>query len=66
MTDFIDHMVWWQGRAQEPGSSALLLLELLAIFVVRPLSKLGAFSFRVSNVAVSLVLVAGCNFSRRR
>ena len=60
MTDFINRILRWQGRAQEPGLSALLLLELLAIFVVRPLSELGVLSFRVSNVAVSLVLIAGC------
>jgi voltage-gated potassium channel Kch len=65
MRGFIDRMVRWQGRAQEPGLSALLLLELLAIFVVRPLSELGVFSFRVSNVAVSLVLVAGCTVVSR-
>ena len=34
MRGFIDRMVRWQGRAQEPGLSALLLLELLASFVV--------------------------------
>jgi voltage-gated potassium channel Kch len=60
MTDFINRILRWQGRAQEPGLSALLLLELLAIFVVRPLSELGVLSFRVSNVAVLLVLIAGC------
>jgi voltage-gated potassium channel Kch len=65
MRGFIDRMVRWQGRAQEPGLSALLLLELLAIFVVRPLSELGVFSFWVSNVAVSLVLVAGCTVVSR-
>jgi voltage-gated potassium channel Kch len=65
MRGFIDRVVRWQGRAQEPGLSALLLLELLAIFVVRPLSELGVFSFRVSNVAVSLVLVAGCTVVSR-
>ncbi|HEV7634222.1 MAG: hypothetical protein QOC84_386 [Bradyrhizobium sp.] len=60
MRDFVNRMARWQGRAQEPGLSALLLLELLAIFVVRPLSELGVLSFRVANVAVSLVLIAGC------
>src|SRR5260370_5772886 len=60
MRDFINRMVRWQGRAQEPGLSALLLLELLAIFLVRPLSELGVLSFRASNIAVSLLLIAGC------
>jgi voltage-gated potassium channel Kch len=53
-------MVQWQGRAQEPGLSALLLLEILAIFVALPLSELGVLSLRVFNMAVSLVVVAGC------
>ena len=35
MRGFIDRMVRWHGRAQEPGLSALLLLELLASFVAR-------------------------------
>jgi len=35
MRSFIDRMVRWHGRAQEPGLSALLLLELLASFVAR-------------------------------
>jgi hypothetical protein len=60
MSGFVNRMARWQGRVQEPGLSALLLLELLAIFVVRPLSELEVLSFRVSNVAVSLVLIAGC------
>lgn len=60
MKNTIKRMVQWQGRAQEPGLSALLLLEILAIFVALPLSELGVFSFRVFNVAVSLILVAGC------
>jgi voltage-gated potassium channel Kch len=60
MRNVLDRIVQWQTRAQEPGLSALLLLELLAIFVVVPLSELGVLSFRLSNVAVSLILVAGC------
>jgi hypothetical protein len=60
MSSFVNRMARLQGRVQEPGLSALLLLELLAIFVVRPLSEQEVLSFRVSNVAVSLVLVAGC------
>jgi hypothetical protein len=58
--NIIQRMVQWQGRAQEPGLSALLLLEVLAIFVALPLSELGEFSFRVFNVSVSLALIAGC------
>jgi voltage-gated potassium channel Kch len=58
--NIIQRMVQWQGRAQEPGLSALLLLEVLAIFVALPLSELGEFSFRVFNVTASLALVAGC------
>jgi hypothetical protein len=33
MRGFIDRMVRWHGGAQEPGLSALLLLELLASLV---------------------------------
>lgn len=35
MRGFIDRMVRWHGRAQEPGLSALFRLELLASFVAR-------------------------------
>jgi voltage-gated potassium channel Kch len=56
----IQRMVRWQGRAQEPGLSALLVFEILAIFVALPLSELGEFSFRVFNLTASLALVAGC------
>jgi hypothetical protein len=58
--NIIKGVVEWQARAQEPGLSALLLLEILAIFVALPASELGGLSSRVFNVAVSLVLVAGC------
>jgi voltage-gated potassium channel Kch len=58
--NIIKRMVQWQTRAQEPGLSALLLLKILAIFVALPLSELGVLSLRVFNVAVSLVVVAGC------
>lgn len=60
MRNIIKSIIRWQGRAQEPGLSALLLLELLAIFVALPLSELGMLSLRVFNVAVSLIVVAGC------
>jgi voltage-gated potassium channel Kch len=56
----LQRLIQWQGRAQEPGLSALLLLEILAIFVALPLSELEKHWFRGFNVAVALALIAGC------
>lgn len=60
MENFIKRAVQWQERAQEPGLSALLLLDTLAIFVALPLAEHGVISPREFNIAVSLAVVAGC------
>ena len=60
MGNIIKRVVDWQRRAQEPGLSALLLLEVLTIFVALPLSEVEKSWFRGFNVAASLALIAGC------
>lgn len=62
MENIIQRMVRWHRRAQEPGLSVLLVLEILLVFMTIPLSGLGEFSFhfRVFNMAVTLGLMAGC------
>src|SRR5215471_15158935 len=49
----------WQDRVTEPSLTALVLVELIAIFVAAPLTELGKWSIVADLLLLALIMGAG-------